>query len=76
VLLSKQEMTMLTHAAEQTASEVLTDEQLELATAGFFSELIAGAEKGYSTGKSVGGTAGGVVGGAVGAVVGALGSLF
>jgi hypothetical protein len=70
VPLSKQEVRMLKHEAEQTAPEVLTDEQLELASGGFFKEIIAAAEKGYDTGKSIGGTAGGVVGGAIGAVVG------
>jgi hypothetical protein len=63
-------MRMLKHEAEQTAPEVLTDEQLELASGGFFKEIIAAAEKGYDTGKSLGGTPGGVVGGAIGAVVG------
>jgi hypothetical protein len=68
----KQEMTMLKF--EQTAAEVLTDEQLESVSGGRLSlwGVIAAAEQGYSTGKSVGGTAGGIVGGAVGAVYGFL----
>ena len=67
---------MLKHEAEQTAPEVLTDEQLELVSGGLFKEIIAAAEKGYTTGSSVAGTGGGIVGGAIGAACGFWGSLF
>lgn len=58
---------MLKYEAEQTAPDVLTDEQLELVSAGLFKEMIEYAQKGYT---ATSGCGLGIVGGTVGAVYG------